>query len=94
MQHTPSRFLQKVAQPIAMVAKDEPCERQAPQAFTRFMQKHPGVSRFMAEHPKTSRFLLNIAHHIPGASHLLHLQEPVAPKPRALRSEPKPPTFY
>jgi hypothetical protein len=57
MQHTPSRFLQKVAKPAEL--------HHAHPAFTRFMAAHPRISRFLAEHPKTSRFLLNVAHHIP-----------------------------
>ena len=91
MQHTPSRFLQKVAQPPAAPASAGPRELQhAHPVFTRFMQKHPGISRFMAEHPKTSRFLLNVAHHIPVIERFV----PLAPHISSTfthRTKPRPP---
>ena len=91
MQHTPSRFLQKVAGMLdatkhrasapaevsRFCALDTAARKlhHAHPAFTRFMVAHPRISRFLAEHPKTSRFLFNVAHHIPVIEHYV----PIAP---------------
>jgi len=98
MQHTPSRFLQKVAQPDAAPASAGPRELQhAHPVFTRFMQKHPGISRFLAEHPKTSRFLLNVAHHIPVIERYVplapHISSSFAHRSQPQHNAPKPPRF-
>jgi hypothetical protein len=76
MQHTPSRFLKKVAgdgRSSGDVAHEE--LHHARPEFTRFMKAHPRISRFLAEHPKTSRFLFNVAHHIP----VIERYVPIAP---------------